>query len=35
MVGRTCLGIVDACNIVHTTGDEVHAVWGPGKVIDL
>lgn len=32
---RTCLGVVDASNVVHATGDEVDAVRRPGKVIDF
>ena len=34
-MGRTCLGVVDASNVVHTTGDEVDAVRRPGKIIDF
>lgn len=35
MVGRTCLGVVDAGNIVHTTCNEVHTVRRPSEIVDL
>lgn len=35
VMGRTCLGVVDASNVVHATGDEVDAVWRPGKIVDF
>jgi hypothetical protein len=33
--GHTCLGIVDAGNVVHTAGHDKDAVGRPGEIIDL
>ncbi len=35
LCSRTCLGIVDARNVVHAAGDEEDAVGRPGEVVDL
>lgn len=32
---HTTCSVVDASNIVHAANDEIVAVWGPGKVVDL
>jgi hypothetical protein len=29
------MGAVDSSNVVHATNDEVVAIWGPCKIVDL